>query len=304
MKLLIYGAGTIGTAYGWLVSCNNEVDFYGKSDTEKEITISYKDLRKRSTIYQTMKFERRIITHIEDHYDAIIVAVNRFQLCSVLPHLKELKNKTKYFVFMQNNWNIKNEIDPYLSQDDYLIAFPSSIGGGRDEKGLHIIIFDEATRLGGSSIYLPHFSSLLQNSSINITVDKNIFEWLKVHYLQQAITAGVIAEYGRFENVITNPNAIKKMVLAFREGIQVCRLLGVRTYRIFPAYLFNLPVFLITRILQKMFSEQNTLDMIINHMKKGYSEWVVGYKEVLNAGRSLGLPMSVWGSYEKYIDLT
>ena len=53
-----------------------------------------------------------------------------------------------------------------------------------------------------------------------------------------------------------------------------------------------------------MFSEQNTLDMIINHMKKGYSEWVVGYREVLNAGRSLGLPMSVWGSYEKYIDLT
>ena len=44
--------------------------------------------------------------------------------------------------------------------------------------------------------------------------------------------------------------------------------------------------------------------MIINHMKKGYSEWVVAYKEVLNAGRSLELPMSVWGSYEKYIDLT
>ena len=27
-------------------------------------------------------------------------------------------------------------------------------------------------------------------------------------------------------------------------------------------------------------------------------------KEVLNTGRSLGLSMSVWGSYEKHIDLT
>ena len=27
-------------------------------------------------------------------------------------------------------------------------------------------------------------------------------------------------------------------------------------------------------------------------------------EKALNAGRSLGLPMSVWGSYEKYIDPT
>ena len=44
--------------------------------------------------------------------------------------------------------------------------------------------------------------------------------------------------------------------------------------------------------------------MITNHMKKEYGEWVVEYREALNTGRSLGLPMSVWGSYKKYIDLT
>ena len=52
---------------------------------------------------------------------------------------------------MQNNWNIKEDLEDYFSNEEYIIAFPSSIGGGRESNKTEIIIFDEATRLGGST---------------------------------------------------------------------------------------------------------------------------------------------------------
>lgn len=155
MKYLIYGAGTIGITYGWLLSQNHEIDLLVKPEHYEELSggvvLSVKDLRKKASSYESVTFYPSCVTEVTDHYDGILVTVNRCQLAGVLPRLSELTEYTKYFVFMQNNWNIQAEIEAYLSADQYLIAFPSSTGGGRDEAGLKVILFDEAVRLGGNA---------------------------------------------------------------------------------------------------------------------------------------------------------
>lgn len=303
MKYLVVGSGTIGMTYTWLLSQKNEVDILVKSEYNrgetKEMIMSIKDLRKQAENYKEISFFINSITDITEQYDVILVAVNRYQLKDVLPLLEKKQNHTKYFAFMQNNWNIKQEVEQYISKERYFIAFPSTVGGGRDERGIQVIIFDEPTRLGGECVdAIAQMKNDLAAVGVKTKIDKNIFDWLKVHYLQQSITAGAVLESGNFEALIKNYDAIKKMVRAFREGIEVCRLQGVKTNKIFPSNVFKLPLCIVTPTMQKMFLEINTIEMVNNHMKKGLPEWIVGYKEVLYDGINLGLPMNIWKSYE------
>ena len=154
MRYLIYGAGTIGTAYAWLLSHQHEVDVYVRNEDKKGISkrkLYVKDLRVKETTYSEKNISVNCITEITNKYDGILVAVNRYQLRNILPQLNSLKENTNYFAFMQNNWNIKEDLEDYFSNEEYIIAFPSSIGGGRESNKTEIIIFDEATRLGGST---------------------------------------------------------------------------------------------------------------------------------------------------------
>lgn len=307
MKYLVYGAGTIGTVYAYLLSQAHEVDLLVKQEQfgriSKGVTIALKDLRKRSSLYEEKAFYPSCVTGIEKKYDGILVAVNRYQLKEILPSLAEKQENADYFAFMQNNWDIKSEIEEYFTSDKYIIAFPSSVGGGRDDQGIQAILFDAATRLGGQCQFgIDDFREALAQVEVKTCFDNNIFDWLKVHYLQQSITAGAVLENGGFEQFAHNYMAVKKMVKAFREGIEVCALQGVNTNRTFPADLFMLPTFIVARTMQKMFLEQNTVEMVNNHMKKGLPEWIAGYREVLEDGLKKGLPMTVWKSYNTSID--
>lgn len=307
MKYLVCGAGTIGTTYAYLLSQAHDVDMLVKHEQSEKfslgVNIALKDLKKKSNVYENTIFYPKCVTEIVKQYDGILVAVNRYQLKDILPLLAEKQQYSNYFAFMQNNWNIQSEIEQYLPDNKYIIAFPSSVGGGRDDKGVEAILFDEPTRLGGQYQFgINNLQEGLKQVGIKTYYDYNIFDWLKVHYLQQSITAGAVLENGSFENFAYNYAAIKKMVRAFREGIEVCRLQGVNTKRTVPANLFRFPISIVAHIMQKMFLEQNTIEMVNNHMKKGLPEWIVGFNEVLEEGVKSGLSMDVWKSYNAAVE--
>lgn len=307
MKYLVCGAGTIGTTYAYLLSQVHDVDMLVKHEQVKRLSngvrIALKDLSKKSDIYEKTIFYPNCVTEIQKEYDGILVAVNRCQLKDILPLLAEKQAFTGYFAFMQNNWNIRSEIEEYLPGDRCIIAFPSSVGGGRDENGIEAILFDEPTRLGGlCQMGVDNLQKGFGQAGIKTCCDPAIFDWLKVHYLQQSITAGAVLENGSFENFASDYAAVRKMVKAFREGIAVCKQQGVDTNKTFPANLFRLPVFVVAHTMQKMFLERNTMEMVNHHMKKGLPEWIAGYKEVLHDGKTAGLPMTVWQSYDAAVE--
>lgn len=303
MKYLIYGAGTIGITYAWLLSRTNDVHLLVKPERFEEISngvnLGVKDLRNKSGSYEKMLFYPHCVTEVTDCYDGILATVNRCQLKSILPKLAAVRHLTKYFAFMQNNWNIQAEITPYIPENRFIIAFPSSVGGGRDSHGIEVILFDEATRLGGQCrAGADDLGESLKQVQVKTKYDPHIYDWLKVHYLQQSITAGAVLESGGFRQFAHDYSAVKKMVKAFREGIEVCRSQGIRTDKAFPADFFKLPLPIIAHTMQKMFLNPNTVEMVNNHMKKGLQEWIAGYYEILRDGLEAGLPMPVWKSYD------
>ena len=307
MRYLIIGAGTIGTTLAWLFSKEHEVDVLVKQESYERLsagaTLLYKDMRKKAKDYVSEHVPLHCVTQARGPYDGILVAVNRVQLRSVLPTLEKLVDQTNYFAFLQNNWDIQAELSAWLPEEKYIVAFPSHIGGGREHGTVQVILFDEAVRLGGlCSAGIQDLQGSLAEAGVRSEVDRNIFAWLKVHYLQQSVTAGAILESGGYLEFARDGKAVKKMVLAFREGIQVCRASGLHVNSIFPVPLFRLPTSLVAHMMQKMFLEQNTREMVCGHMKKGLPEWAVGYNEVLAAGLEYGLPMRVWGSYQPYVE--
>lgn len=307
MRYLIFGAGTIGITYAWLLSRKYDVDLLVKpeqyNEYSKEIIVDVKDIRQKAKDYERKVYHPKCVMEINTYYDAVIVAVNRFQLKTALPELKQKQKFVKSYVFMQNNWNIRTEIQEYLPLEKTIIMFPSNVGGGRIKNNIKVILFREPARIGGEySFEIENIREALRNIDIKTHYDKKIYDWLCVHYLMQSVTAGAVLKSKSFESLAGDSESVCTMVKALREGIAVCYNKGVHTKKIWMSKLIKLPLHIVTHFVQKMLLNQNTVDMVNNHMLKGLPEWIFGYNEILKEGLEQGLPMTDWKSYSMAVE--
>lgn len=304
MRFLIVGAGTIGLTYSWLLSFCHEVTVYIRPEKIAEYQQGYafdiQDLRDKSD--KQFNYIPKLTTNITQGYDAILIMVNRIQLADVLPLLHDCEN----IVFMLNHWDIESEVKHFLSPAQYLYGFPSQVGGGRESNQIKAVVFDEGTLLGEvngeTTARLTKLEQAFTQAGLSIEVKPDILNWMKVHYLQQSLSAGGIAKAGSYEDFAGSYWAIKEMVYAFREGMAVCEAQGINTKKIFPASMFRYPAFLVAWAMKGMFNKPETVTMVKGHMKQGMPEWITGFNEVLEDGLSAGLEMPIWKSYKPYVD--
>ena len=97
MKVLIYGAGTIGLTYGWMLSNAHDIAVLVRGEKYEAATAGYSfdiwDLRGKAKERKTFQYIPSIVTNMEPIYDLILVTVNCYQLKEILPILKEKKGK-------------------------------------------------------------------------------------------------------------------------------------------------------------------------------------------------------------------
>ncbi len=307
MRFLIYGAGAIGLTYGWLLSSKHDVTVLVKpekcTNAQNGYEFNIHDLRQKPKQDLQIEYKPTIVTNINGDYDAILVTVNRLQLKSVLP---SLQNSSADIIFLQNNWDIQSEISPYLQPQQYLIGFPSQVGGGRENNSIEVNIYSEGTVLGEVNGQiterLAKYKQAFEKAGLTVEIKTDIIDWLKVHYLQQSISAGAVLKAGGYHAFAKSYKAVKEMVYAFREGVAVCAAFGVDTKKIFPANMFSKPAMLVALVMKSMFNKPDTVMMITGHMKQGLGEWIVGYYEVLKSGDEKNISMPVWRSYKPYVD--
>lgn len=307
MRILIFGAGTIGLSYAWLLSDNHDVSVYVRPEKEEVAksgySIAVQDLRKEKSY--AFKFEPTIVTDLAEDYDLILVTVNRCQLAETLPILKAQK-KNAHLLFMLNHWDITTEIEQYFTKEEYLLGFPSQVGGGRHKNRLDIIVFTEGTILGiqdpCQKEIVQKYKEEFDEAELNVSIQEHIVEWLKVHYLQQSINAGAILKAGGFEEFSCDSKAISEMIMAYREGLQVCEALGVSTKKLFTARLYCYPKVIVTPLMKHTFKKNETSKILQGHMQHGLIEWIYGYQEILKTGEELTVPMPIWQSYATYVD--
>lgn len=297
MRILVIGAGTIGLSYGWFLAQRHDVTYLIRDTKVKQFNAGYRlkinDLRRGAGLVDEQWTPHWTVDY-HDGYDLILITVDRTQLGEVLSSLASRCSNADV-LFMLNHWDLPTQVEQVFAPGEYMIGFPGQVGGGRDESTVEATVFPKGTVLAKAT---PEWvRELFAGAGLKVRIEPDMTSWLPVHYLQQAVTAGAIAEADGYDSLILDGRRMRMMVKAFRDGLAVCRARGLYVGRIFPVNLFWLPTRVVASALTRMLRSRTTADMVKRHMRHGWKEWVHGYYEVLETGEKLGVSMSNWSVY-------
>lgn len=252
MKILIYGAGVIGSIYAAkLFEAKNDVTLLARGKNYESLQQNGIIINDRLT-GKEISIHVPLIQHLEknDFYDLVIVAVRLDQIESVIPDLKN-NIACPLVMFMLNNPENISTITESLHPKHIILGFPGA-GGIRNGDTINFIrIKQQKTTIGEingeKTARIKNIKALLENTGFEVSINNNMQAWLKTHAVFIAcISAAIIKENGDSTQLGKNKSTIRLMVKSIEEGFKALKALGIT---ITP---FNLK--LIFMIMPKWFS--------------------------------------------------
>lgn len=306
MKVLIYGAGIVGSTYGWLLSkAGHEISVLVRPEKkqvvlEKGIHIHCTDFRGRQKRVEDVVFKPNVIDLLsaDNDFEYIIVTTNNLHLKEVLPILSKSAGKA-HVLFFQNMWvNNLNAIDKYLSKEQYFFGFPFMVGGGRDSDSINCAISglkQSHTPLGEAngeiSERVQKMAIALEDANLKPIINSQIKTWLITHYAVAAgLSAGIMkAKGGR--NFANNSNILKESIKAIREGLEVCLKLGFNPKLEKSNRLYSLPFFITIPIAKKVYSNEALCLMFDGHTQHSPEEMSNMLDDIIEDGEKCNIKM-------------
>lgn len=257
IKILIYGAGVIGSVFGGKLSLSGvDVTILARGNR-------YNELKRDGIILRDAisKKEDRInvpiIDTLEDNdiYDYIIVTVQYTQFESILPMLA--KNKTPNIVFVVNNpCGYQMYIDS-IGYDRTLIGFPSA-GGERKDGVISYFIGKGPTKIFQSTTFgelngkqtdrLKKLLKTFKKAGFSPSQNRNMDAWQKTHV---AVVIPIGKALYKFNSnnyeLAKSPKTLKEMILAVRECFKLLKKNGIN-FTPKKLYFFYLPCFILVPI--------------------------------------------------------
>ena len=149
MKILVYGAGVVGTLYAArLQDGGNDVTVVARGER-------LADIRRYGLALEDIVGHGRSTTQVDtterlgpnDQYDTALIAVRRDQVASVVPELTA-NHRIPTLIFMLNNPIGSSDLAQALGRDRVLLGFPGA-GGTRDGHLVrYAMIAQQPTTLG------------------------------------------------------------------------------------------------------------------------------------------------------------
>jgi len=233
MKILVYGAGVIGSIYATkLFDAKNDVTLLARgkrfeSLQQNGVTIKEQLTGKKVTAH--LPLTQQLAIH--DFYDLIIVTVRLDQLESVMPDLKN-NSGSSLVMFMLNYPDNIQSIADQLKPKHVIFGF-LGVGGIFKENAIDFIqIKQQKTTIGETNREKPEtikkLKSLFEAAGFNVDVNDNIQAWLKTHAVFMAcVSAAIIKENGNSTRLGKNKNTVKLMVQSIKEGFKALKALGI-----------------------------------------------------------------------------
>lgn len=285
MKILIYGAGIIGSTYGWqLAEAGHDITVLVRKGqrqiTEQGIHLICQDFRsgKKKTIETT--FRPHVIDELnaQNDFEYIIVTTNKIQLPEVLPVLGASAGKA-HVLFFQNNWDCFDEIAHYLKPEQYFFGFPFMVGGGRDKDGIHCVISGlkySHTPIGEVNGEITpcvrKMEQALEEAHLKPMISRQISLWIITHYAVAAgLTAGIMSA-GSAANFVNDSTIIRTTIRAIREGFAICLKRGYNAKAENANKLYHLPLFISVPIARKIYSNEALQLMFDGHVNHAPGE--------------------------------
>lgn len=256
-KILIYGAGVIGSIFGGKLSLSGvDITILARGKRLEELK---KDgiILKNAISGKVEKIKVAIIDNLEENdiYDYVIVAVQNTQVDSILPILS--KNKSSNIVFVVNNpCGYQNYIDS-IGYNRVMIGFPSA-GGERKDGIVSYYIGKGPVKLFQSTTFgeingvktqrLKNLLQIFKKAGFSPSQNNNMLGWQKTHV---AVVVPIGKALYKFNSnnyeLAKSHETLKKMILAIRESFRVLKKKG---FNINPTKLnfFYLPCFILVPI--------------------------------------------------------
>lgn len=310
MKILVIGAGVIGTIYGYvLAQAGNDVTHYlraGKSKRfENGIRMQLLDGREKKTEEYGVVYALKVTEELRaDHdYDLILVSVRHYQLESVLPLLRDFAGKADV-LFFNGNWDGMEIIDTYLKPSQYLWGFPVAGGGYTQGGQLNAALLDEI-RLGELdgqvTPRLLRLKKVFEQARLKVDFQTNIRDWLWVHF---AINSGVIAaafKAGGASQLLNSIPRLRDAILAGRDALEICKRRGVKVEDFEDAKAFYQSPWVGAVALWSMMKVNKPARKIME-THTAVDELQEMYRDVFKTGEKLQAPMPNFRSLNKYVE--
>jgi len=269
MKTLIYGAGPIGR---WLAlrlhQAGQNVTLLARNQTYRSLEqngIEIIDGFDGTSYSARVKLVDRLGP--EDHYDLVVVAMQKSGRIAVCPILAQ-NNNLENILFLGNDVAGHQHYLEHLPEDRVLLGFPG-LGGGWEGDDLVIMDREKAGAPFGE-IFIGELDgairprtvqikNLLKAAGIGVSLEKDIDGWLKYHFAFMAPTAGAIfMKDGDMKAVAADREAIHHYCRACREVGSVLREIGYRKRQppVFNLY-YWLPRWLEPVVLGKLFASRS-----------------------------------------------
>ena len=229
MKILIIGAGVLGSNLAHSIKKGNDVTILARNKT-------YENLKNNGLIIKH-KLGKKTVDYFNviekldenDIYDVIFIVSRFSSLDSIVPIIEN--NKSKNIVFVGNNMSVEK----YMNIKDKNVLFAFFMAAGKKYDGyINSICLNkiEIGRVDGKDISNEFIKSIFKETKIKVTIENKMNDYLKTHAC--AVLPLVFASY----KVNGNLKLLKKdkeysllIMDAIIEGYNVLKKLG---YEILP----------------------------------------------------------------------
>jgi len=233
MKILVYGAGVIGSIYAArLHEAGCDVTLLARAKRYEDLKqngIIIKDALTGKQTTRNVPLTQQLRT--SDYYDLVIVTVRLDQVDTVVPVLKE-NNACSLVMFMLNNPDNIEQLTNELPQKHIILGFPGVGGTYQGSLISYIQIREQKTTIGEingeTSASVKEIRALFESAGFKVEINANMQAWLKTHAIFVAcIAAAIIKEDGNSIQLGKNRRSVKMMVKSIREGFTACKMLGL-----------------------------------------------------------------------------
>lgn len=236
MKVLVLGAGSVGTVTGWaLASAGHDVTLYVRPGTKArrapQLHFSVQDRRPPNVRPPSTEWRPNYVEAFPSGgVDLVLVALKNFQVREALPLLAGNAGRAD-IVFFGNLWDEVEEIERALS-GRYLFGFPHFGGTLEHERWFGALTRSVSLGVprGASPERLGAASQLFLSAGFLPNVRPDMVAWLWTHF---AVNAGLMSAVAKSGNPVAwarSPTDVRLALAAMREGFSVVKARGVDPY--------------------------------------------------------------------------
>ncbi len=233
MKILVYGAGVIGTLYAArLQEGGHRVTVAARGER-------LADVRRYGLVLEDIVSHGRSTTQVgtterlglDDQYDIALITVRRDQVASVVPELIA-NRRIPTLIFMLNNPTGSGDLAQAVGRDRVLLGFPGAGGTREGHLVRYAMIAQQPTTLGEfdgqRTARLRKLVETFGQCGLRTTTSRDMDGWLKAHaFFVTAVSGAIYMAGGSCHRLSEDKATVALMAKGVREGYSAVRALGL-----------------------------------------------------------------------------